>query len=154
MHLWTRMASLNSWGASFAGGIENGDKSSTEVNKEFHIMVVWKVFSDLCTRIPRTTLLGRAHFPMRQRKTWNTLKRRYGTWGDACQCPESLRTWSFFGWGGGGSDSSKADTLPSYLAMGEQSVRGGSFQVACYSTLMKENTFPPSRPVYMFLPKS
>lgn len=60
----------------------------------------------------------------------------------------------FFGWGGVGSDSSKADTLPSYLAMGEQNVRGGSFQVACYSTLMKENTFPPSRPVYMFLPKS
>lgn len=152
------MTSLNSWGAAFAGGIENGDKSSTsEVNKEFHGMVVWKVFSDLCTRIPKTTLLGRAHLPMRQRKIKRrsgTYSRRYGTWGDVCQCPESLSTWGFFRWGWRSSDSSKEDTLPSYLAMGEQNIRGGSFQVSCYSTLMKENTFPPSRLVYMFLPKS
>ena len=60
----------------------------------------------------------------------------------------------FFIGGGGGSDSPKADSLPSFLAMGEQNIRGGSFQVACYSTLMKENAFAPSRPVYMFLPKS
>lgn len=99
------MTSLNSWGAAFAGGIENGDKSSTsEVNKEFHGMVVWKVFSDLCTRIPKTTLLGRAHLPVRQRKIKRrsgTYSRRYGTWGDVCQCPESLSTWGFFRWGGG-----------------------------------------------------
>lgn len=60
----------------------------------------------------------------------------------------------FFSVGWRSSDSSKEDTLPSYLAMGEQNIRGGSFQVSCYSTLMKENTFPPSRLVYMFLPKS